>query len=41
MKYSIQGKYILYKDQLINGYLCIEDGIIKHILESYDELIIL
>ncbi|CAK86478.1 unnamed protein product (macronuclear) [Paramecium tetraurelia] len=40
MKYSIQGRYILYKDQLINGYICIEDGLIKHILESYDEMII-
>lgn len=40
MKFSIQGKYILYKDQLINGYLCIENGFIAHILESYDELLI-
>ncbi|CAD8059142.1 unnamed protein product [Paramecium sonneborni] len=40
MKYSIQSKYILYKDQLISGYVCIEDEFIKHILHEPNELLI-
>ncbi|CAD8136941.1 unnamed protein product [Paramecium octaurelia] len=39
MKYSIQSNYILYKDQLISGYVCIEDEYIKHILSEPNELL--
>ncbi|CAD8056153.1 unnamed protein product [Paramecium sonneborni] len=39
MKYSIQSKYILYKDQLISGYVCIEGEFIKYILHEPNELL--
>lgn len=39
MKYSIQSKYILYKNQLISGYVCIEGEYIKHILLEPNEIL--